>query len=228
MTGIFDSGIGGKNTLLEFRKLSPNTDICFFQDRKNSPYGTKTKAELTALVKEDIRILISHGADRVLMACCTASTLYDSLPDELRKVSVPVIPPTANEAARVTKNGIIGVIATTYTAKSSAFESELYARKNVKEVITRPAQELVTLTECGEADGNIKKHTATYLLSLLSPFTELKIDTLILGCTHFHSLEKTVSGMLPGVRVISSAREGAREMSRQTENKGKGETVYIV
>ena len=76
--------MGALSAISEIRKLCPKQDVCYYCDRKNSPYGTKTKAELIALVERDVEILKNAGADSILMACCTASTVFDCLPEERR------------------------------------------------------------------------------------------------------------------------------------------------
>ena len=77
MIGIFDSGAGGITVARELRRLVPLSDLCFFADRKNAPYGTKSEKELIPLVKRDAEILYDMGAERIIMACCTASTVHE-------------------------------------------------------------------------------------------------------------------------------------------------------
>ena len=226
MIGIFDSGAGGFTAISELRRLVPSADICFFADRKNAPYGTKSKNELIKLVESDILKLYRIGADKILMACCTASTVYESLTSKMKRLAIPIIEPTAREAARITTYGKIGVIATEATASSGAFSKALAKFPSVKEVYELPLQRLVALVEDGAVDGNLKSRERDELSRLLAPMKN-KIDTLILGCTHFPHLEREISGCLPGVRLVSSSREGAREISKITKNTGKGKTFFL-
>ncbi len=226
MIGVFDSGAGGLTAISELRRLMPSADICFFADRKNAPYGTKSRRELIKLVRRDILKLYRAGADKILMACCTASTVYDCLPPEMRVLTLPIIEPTAKEAARISAHGRIGVIATEATVSSGAFSKALSKFPTVKEVYELPLQRLVTLVEGGAVDGRLKSHERDELSRLLSPMKN-KIDTLILGCTHFPHLEREISGCLSNVRLVSSSREGAREISKLTKNKGTGKTIFL-
>ena len=226
MIGVFDSGAGGLTAISELRHLMPSADICFFADRKNAPYGTKSRRELIKLVEGDILKLYRKGADRILMACCTASTVYEYLPQEMKRIALPIIEPAAREAARVTACGKIGVIATEATAASGAFSKALSKFPTVKEVYELPLQRLVTMVEGGAVDGNLQSHERDELSRLLAPLRN-KIDTLILGCTHFPHLEREIGGCLSGVRLVSSSREGAREISKITKNTGKGKTVFL-
>ncbi len=227
MIGIFDSGAGGLSVLAELRKISDSADILFFRDTQNAPYGTKNGSELKRLVSRDIAILRSHGADAVLMACCTASTVYDILSDSERKISIPIIKPTAHTAVCASKKGKIGVIATERTVFSRAFSREIFALRKDAVPMEWSTQELVRMVEDGITDktatgGDIKK-----IKRILSDVIASDIDTLILGCTHFPHISGIISTLLPGVRIISSAEEGARELARQVRLDGCGKTVYI-
>ena len=81
MIGVFDSGAGGIDTVRHLRGLLPFADICYIADRKNAPYGTKSKNEIVALAVNNIKHLELLGAERVLIACCTASSVFDFLPE---------------------------------------------------------------------------------------------------------------------------------------------------
>ena len=227
MIGVFDSGAGGLSALAEIRRIAPLVDVCFFADRKNAPYGTKTPRELLGLVKDDIIRLRNFGAKRILMACCTASTVHGSLPKEMREISVPIILPTAKEAARVTKNGSVGVIATEATVASHSFLGALSHLSTVKDVFELPLQRLVAIVEGGASDGNIAKNQKDELYRMLLPVRDSGVDTLILGCTHFPHLEKEIGDCLPRVRLISSSREGAKEILKNTSPEETGKTFYL-
>ena len=82
MIGIFDSGVGGLNAFYEVRRGLPYADIAYLADRANAPYGTKPKDELISLVKNDIKRLRELGCRLILIACCTASTVYPELSDD--------------------------------------------------------------------------------------------------------------------------------------------------
>ena len=227
MIGVFDSGAGGITAIKELRKILPSADICFLADRKNAPYGTKTPSELVKLVKCDISRLYSAGADKILMACCTASTVYPLLPRSMQKIAIPIISPAAREAIITTQNGKIGVIATERTVRSGAFTRILSKSPTVKSVIELPIQPLVTLVESGCTDERVNETQRDEISRLLRPFREAKIDTLILGCTHFPHLELTIGGCLPQVRLVSASKEGAREIIKTATHGGTGKTLYL-
>ena len=227
MIGVFDSGAGGLTAIAEMRKINPTVDVCFFADYANAPYGTKSERDLIKFVKNDILALGSVGADRILMACCTASTVHGYLPENLRSLALPIIEPAVKEAVRITKFGRIGVIATTATVRSKSFSKGLFSHDNVKEVTELATQELVCLVEGGASDRHIHKHDRCRLYSILKPLKKSGIDTLILGCTHFSHLEREISLYLPGVRVVNASREGAKEIMKHASPYGKGKTIYL-
>ena len=227
MIGIFDSGVGGFTALYEVRRLVPRADILYLADRANAPYGTKSDGELISLVTEDIRRLTALGAEKILIACCTASTVWESLDEGARRLSIPIIRPAANAAARLSANGI-AVIATEATVRSHSFAREISSLSPHIPVSEIAAQELVSLVEGGCRDGRVKEEDMKILSATAEKINKTKADTLILGCTHFSHLEKTLSA-LTGTRAISPAKEGARLIVKEcaTAANGRGRTVYV-
>ena len=226
MIGVFDSGEGGLCTVEKIKELSPKTDICFLADRENAPYGTKTRGEIISLTKKNIKRLREEGASKVLIACCTASSVFPALTDEEKKISVPVIDATARLALEKSKTKKIGVIATRATVSSGAFEKAIKTIDNSAEVRTESAQELVTLIEDGACDGKLKKRDIEQIKTILLRIKDYPFDVLILGCTHFPRLENTISDILER-ETASSALAGAYEILKSTENTGSGRTIFL-
>ena len=206
--GIFDSGVGGLSALAYFREMAPEADVVFFADRENAPYGTKAEGELVRLVSRDIKELTSLGCERVLMACCTASTVHRLLPSEYRIRSIPIIAPTARSACRISRCGGIGVLSTEATKRSGAFVREITNIRSDARVLSVSAGELVTLAEAGVCDENIGGAGERAVKKATEPFLGTDIDTLILGCTHFGKFKRTIEAML-GICTVDSAKEGA-------------------
>lgn len=220
MIGVFDSGAGGLIALKHLRKLSPNSDICFFADRENSPYGTKSEKELVYLVEKDVERLSRAGATKILMACCTASTVWHLLKDEYKEICCPIILPTAKAASTATKNKRIGVIATERTVKTKRFSTAVKNIDNTIEVTELAAQPLVRMAE----NQAFEKEEVKRLLRLL---INSEIDTLLLGCTHFPIFENEIAELFPNVKLISSAYEGAKYISKNTRDEGCGKTIFL-
>lgn len=208
MVGIFDSGSGGELALRELLRLCPEAEVSFYADRENAPYGTKSEGELIRLVKRDIDILKARGAERILMACCTASTVYGLLPDEYKNVAIPIINPTAAEAVYASASKRILVISTEATAGSGAFEREIHCFCPRAKVCTLGCGELVSLVEAGACDGIVGQEERKLIKKIISPVLDCGADTVILGCTHFAALEEEIRN-ITGMKTVNSARVGA-------------------
>ena len=226
MIGVFDSGDGGLCTVEKIRELSPKADICFLADRENAPYGTKCTSEIIKLTKRNIKLLRAAGADKILIACCSASSIYPTLSEEEKRIAVPIIEATARRAIEKTKSGRIGVISTLITARSGAFERKIKELLPSATVYTEPTQELVTLIERGASDRNLRTRTKEKIEKALSRIKQYPFDTLILGCTHFPRLENTISEII-GTDTVSSALEGAKEILKKADGEGEGKIIFL-
>jgi len=208
LLGLFDSGSGGLNTVRYVKELSDEVDLVYLIDRERAPYGIKTEKELIEITEGNIKRLTDMGACRVLIACCTASTVYPLLSDECKALSIPIIDAVAKEAKKATLLGRIGVIATAHTVSSHAFKNALTGCK-VSELAT---PELVGMIDGGLSDSTVDECTEKRIENIVRPVFESRIDTLILGCTHFPALKGTLAKIASkyGVKhVIDSARIGA-------------------
>ena len=231
MIGVFDSGVGGLASFRELRRLLPLADIAYLADRRNAPYGTKKKDVLKRLVCEDIELLRRLGCNKILIACCTASTVHRELPEESRRISFPIIKQTANAAAGYRS---VAVIATEHTVRSHAFSKEIKAA-NWQEteapvtVAEIAAQELVSLVEGGGTDGRLDAEGRRTLDRVADRIRQEKPEALILGCTHFSHLAGELSARLPGCELLIPAKLGARAFADtvcRDEAHGRGRCIY--
>ena len=200
--GIFDSGVGGLSVLIELRRLLPSENFVFLADQKNVPYGEKTKDQLEELTSRIARFLINQGAKLIVVACNTA-TCYaiDALRRDFPVQFVGTVP-AIKPAALATKTGVIGLIATPATA-ASQYVKDLSAQHAVgKKVIVIGCRGLEDLVEQGDlAAPEIKKLLEKYL----EPIELAGADQLVLGCTHYPFLRKTIGEILgPGVAILDS------------------------
>lgn len=224
MIGVFDSGVGGYNALSELRRLCPLCDLVYLADRGNAPYGTKTKEEVLRLVKSNLERLRNMGAYPILIACCTASTVYGELSAAERRLSVPIIAPGAEEAAKFRR---ITVIATERTVSERAFSREIHRIAPEARVTEIATQHLVALVEGGARDGYLTPRETAELDKVAEKIRCDSPEALVLGCTHFSHLEAELSARLPNVRIISPARIGARELLRHCKPpSGSGRIIY--
>ena len=221
MIGIFDSGRGGIASLKILRGLLPRVDIAYLADRKNAPYGTKSKAELIRLASEDARRLCELGAEKILIACCTASTVYCSLPHKYKRICIPIITPAAKAAAELTENRKIAVIATEATVRSDAFAKEITAYNSEIKVFSIPCQKLVSLIEKRADEAEVSEQIAR----ICKKIEPLGADTLVLGCTHFSHARTEFEKRLK-LKTVDSAAIGAMEIVRITKSEENGKILY--
>ena len=207
MIGVLDSGRGGLVAYKELRRLMPRADITYLADRKNAPYGNKSPKEILHLTERGIRRLWDMGCEIILIACCTASSLHEMLPEELKNISIPIITPTARlcEGSRS-----VLVIATEHTARSGAFSKEIrrFSNASVREI---PMQPLVNLIEWGRDT----KSAVERIVKMCEGY-----DTLILGCTHFSHLLSDLRERLPDMKILSPAHIGANEIIKISRGCG--------
>ena len=207
MVGLFDSGSGGLNTV-RYLQAAGDVDLVYLIDRENAPYGIKTKKELIGITERNIQRLVDMGAECVLIACCTASTVYRSLGKEYREKAIPIIEAVANAAKNSTRSHRIGVIATKRTADSHAFMRALAGCKTYELALG----ELVGMIDSGLSDETVREDDEKRLEEMLKPILVKDVDTLILGCTHFPSLKKTalkIDSRYGVTSVVDSALIGA-------------------
>lgn len=215
---VFDSGVGGISVLKHIHALLPNEQLLYVADSKYAPYGNKTSTEIQARCFEIAEFLIAKEAKALVVACNTATA---AAIDALRaKYTLPIIgmEPAVKPAAEASRNGIIGVLATTGTLKSAQFAAllESYGR-NVK-VVTQACVGLVECIERGELDAD---NTKMLIQQYCAPLLAEGADTIVLGCTHYpfvrHVIEQVVGA---NVALIDTGAAVAKQLKRQLEEKG--------
>jgi len=146
--GVFDSGLGGLTALRELRKLLPREKIIYFGDTGRMPYGGRTQEEILRFTAQNVDFLKQFGVKFILSACGTTSTL--ALPVLKNRFGLPVygvIEAAAEDAARLTRNGRIGVIATVATIQGGAFQKAVLSHLPGAQIIGIPCPLLVPLIE---------------------------------------------------------------------------------
>ena len=217
--GIFDSGVGGLTVLKEVISLLPYEDIIYLGDTARVPYGTRSPQTIIKYSQEITRFLLRQGIKLLVVACNTASAV--SLPSLKKENEIPVIgviEPGARRASEMTQNKRVGVIGTEGTVKSRAYERAIQMIDQKITIISRACPLFVPLAEEGWLDNEVTRLTAK---SYLSPLCEEKIDTLVLGCTHYPLLEAVIREIVgDGVRLVNSAKETAKDVQRVLDEEG--------
>lgn len=206
--GVFDSGIGGLTVAAALRKLLPAEDIFYIGDTARVPYGGKSAATIERYSIEISGLLLSEQAKLIVVACNTASALAVPRLQEILKVPVTgVILPGAKAAVEATRTGRIGVIGTRATTYSRAYERAIYALAPDTVVLSQACPLLVPLIEEGWiADPIADQVIARYLEALVRE----KIDTLVLGCTHYPLLRGCIQKYVgDSITLVDSAHNCA-------------------
>lgn len=209
--GIFDSGIGGLTVLKEISEQLPHEDIVYFGDTARIPYGTKSKETVIKYAFQCIRFLLSQNVKAIVIACNTASALaYEKALKEFDIPILGVIQPGAKATSAVTKNNKIGVIGTTATINSDAYQNAIRQINKSSEVIGVACPLFVQIVEDGWEDTDVALIAAEkYLMEL----KEHNVDTLVLGCTHYPILRYTLTKVMgEKVTLVNPAFETAKEL----------------
>ncbi|MGB9613039.1 MAG: glutamate racemase [Candidatus Margulisiibacteriota bacterium] len=224
--GIFDSGVGGLTVLSEIMKQLPNEDVVYLADTARVPYGSRPPQEIIKINEEIIPFLIENwGVKLIIMACGTSSSIaYPVLKDKYKVHIIGLIEPGARAAVAATRFGTIGVMATVGTINSHSFPNAITSLKKDAKVVEQACPLLVPLIEGGFLETDeAKKVVKEYLRPLLKE----KIDTIILGCTHYPHLIKILREKTgPEVTFIDPAEEAVKEAKELLKKAGtlKGKT----
>ena len=228
--GIFDSGIGGLTIQKKINNFLPNENLVYYSDNFNSPYGNKSGKQLDEICFKNCEFLINKKCKLIVVACNTATT--NCIKKLRSKFNVPFVgvEPAIKPAAKKTKSGKIGVLATEGTLRSKQFNniSEIHT-KNVK-VIEENAKGLVELIERGIFKG---QDLRLILIKHLNRMIEMGIDQLVLGCTHFPLIIDEIKKIIPPkISILESSDAVAKQTKRVLKennlikNEGIGNTTF--
>lgn len=214
--GIFDSGVGGLTVARAIIDQLPNESVIYVGDTANSPYGPKSIGEVRTLALRVMDALVDEGVKLLVIACNSASAAV--LRDARERYTVgrgipvvEVIQPAVRRAVAATRNRKIGVIGTTATVTSKAYDDAFAAAVDIA-VTSAACPKFVDFVERGITSGSALMAAAE---EYLAPIKAAGVDTLVLGCTHYPLLTGAISYVMgDGVTLISSADETAKDVYR--------------
>lgn len=233
--GFFDSGVGGLTVLREVIRRLPAEDTLYLGDNARTPYGPRPDAEVLRFSSECLDELAGREVKAIVVACNTSTAV--ALPRLRRRYAVPilgVVRPGATAAALATRTRAVGVIATPATIRSHAYFEAIKEEDPFVEVFEHATPELVPLVESGRlsgeaVDGALRRSLAPLLGPHLaggdgpaaadaSGVTAItggtRIDTLLLGCTHYPLLAEPIRALVgAGTAVIDSASATASALA---------------
>src|SRR5258708_11892977 len=211
--GMFDSGVGGLTVLREVMRQLPSEPTLYFGDTARVPYGSKSRDVIVRFSLEIGQFLMQEKVKMIVVACNTGSAFaLPALRDRFHVPMVGVIEPGAQAALAATGTGRVGVIGTEGTIESQAYTEAIHKKKSSTEVFGQACPLIVPLVE----EGWLEKPLALEIVKeYLTPLLSNRIDTLVLGCTHYPLLKGLLGRIAgPQVRLIDSAEETARAVAR--------------
>ena len=217
--GVFDSGVGGLTVAREIMRQLPEESIVYFGDTARVPYGSKSKETVISFSRQIVRFLMEKQVKAIVIACNTASAY--ALSTVAAETDIPVIgviEPGARTANLTTRNKKIGIIATEGTVRSGTYLKILKEINPELQVFQKACPLFVPLVEEGWLYDSITVEIADrYLHELLS----YGIDTLVLGCTHYPLISRTIHKVVgDGVKLVNPAYEAAKELDIILEKNG--------
>lgn len=207
--GVFDSGVGGLTVLRALLAALPGEDFLYLGDTARLPYGTKSPQTVARYSVRAAEALVERGIKTLVVACNTASaSALPALRERFPELPViGVIEPGAQAACESSASGRIAVLATEGTVKGGAYLEAILAIRPDAHVTQVAAQVFVALAEEGWSEGEAVDAVAERYLAHL----DARIDTLVLGCTHFPLLAGAIAKQVgPARRVVDSAATAAR------------------
>ncbi len=206
--GVFDSGLGGLTVLRALIDVLPDESMVYFGDNARSPYGPKPHDEVHAHAVEIADLLVARGVKALVVACNSATAAaLDTLQERFTIPVVGVIEPGLRAAMNVTRSGRVGVIGTVGTIASGSYQRAAEAIDPNVELTCAACPGFVEFVEAGDVDSD-----QVHVLAerLLAPVRYAGVDTLVLGCTHYPLLARTIGdAMGRDVVLVSSADETA-------------------
>jgi glutamate racemase len=218
--GMFDSGSGGLTVARAVIDLLPGEDLVYLGDTGRYPYGPRPLDQVRGFAHQIARHLVDRYDVKLLVVACNtaAAAALDELDAELPVPVIGVIEPGTRALVAATQSGRVGVIGTVGTIGSGAYQRAVDATGAGVELVCAACPGFVEFVEQGETDSD-----QVHVLAerLLAPVKAAKVDTLLLGCTHYPYLARTISDVMgPDVVLVSSADETAFEVRAKLHELG--------
>jgi glutamate racemase len=211
--GVFDSGVGGLTVLAALRERLPNERFLYLGDTARLPYGSKSADTVRRYARQAAGKLVERGVKLLVVACNTASAVAV---DDLREAFAPlavigVVEPGAEAACAATRSGHVLITGTEGTVSGGAYQRAMLARRPELKIDAVACPMFVALAEEGWIEGPIPEAVARRYLELeLAGPERTRVDTVVLGCTHFPVLRPVLERVCgPGVIFVDSAQTTA-------------------
>ena len=216
--GVFDSGLGGLTAVRVLRKLMPEENIIYFGDTGRMPYGGRPVDEIRLIARQNVEFVESKGVKAIIAACGTISSNAQDILAANPTKTIGVLTPGAKELAETGRKKL-GIIATSTSIASGAFEREVKSFASDAEVTAIACPEFVPVIESGhfeKSDPLVRDVVAR----TLKPLKETGVEAMLLGCTHYGIIADAISDYMGSdVILVGAADASARAMCAYlTEN----------
>ena len=214
--GVFDSGFGGLTVARAAIDLMPAESLVYVGDTGRYPYGSRDLTEVAGFTRQIAHYLVDEFDVKMLVVACNtaaAAAPLDELAAEVGRPVIGVIEPGTRSLLQVTESGRVGVIGTVGTVGSGAYQRLVETLDPAAELTCAACPGFVEFVERGETDTE-----QVHILAerLLAPLIDANVDALLLGCTHYPFLARTLSSVMGrDVVLVSSAEETAFELREQ-------------
>lgn len=216
--GFFDSGIGGISVLKETIKVLPNENYIYFGDSINAPYGIKDVAEVKRLTFNAVKFLLNKNVKAIVIACNTAtSAAIEELRHQYSHIPIIGIEPALKPAVELNRKGSIVIMATPMTLSESKFARLQAKYKEVANITPLPCAGLAEIIDEGKIKG---QEVHNYLVDKLSEIKDMKISSIVLGCTHYPLIKEEIIKIIGDeVPIIDGGLGTSKQLKRILSSK---------
>lgn len=211
--GVFDSGVGGLSIVKAILELMPQERVIYVADSAYAPYGDKSPQLIEQRTLKVGQWLAAHHVKAITIACNTATVVAARQLRHALHLPVVAIEPAIKPATQLTRNGRIGVLATSRTVASESVARLCEQYGQDRDIILQACPGWVECVESGQIDS---AQTLSLLHQYLEPLLDKGVDTLVLGCTHYPFLREQIERIVgQDVLLIDPAQAVAKELARR-------------
>lgn len=212
MIGIFDSGVGGLSVYQKIKEIYPEKKIIYVADQNNFPYGEKSESELLNICSENIDFLLEQGVKIIVIACNSATVSTIKKLRSMFQIPIIGIEPAIKLAVKNSKNGKIGLMATARTIHDHNGEKwlnegqYLYKTQSSK-LISKIEKDFANITD-------------DFLIESVVSLTTNQVDSIVLGCTHYHFVKVRLERLFPNITFYAPDKEVAKRIAEIVDLNG--------
>lgn len=213
--GVFDSGVGGISVLREAIALLPRERFLFYGDTAHAPYGTKSRGEVLALARQVVETLLARGVKAIVIACNTATSAAAATLRTEYELPIIGMEPALKPASQLHTDGLVLSLATPGTIAGEKY-AKLISRYGGG-VVSLPCPGLMEFVEKGDLNSPALRD---YLSALFAPYRDQKVEAIVLGCTHYVFLRRTIASFFPDAPLIDGNAGTVRQLERRLASLG--------